>query len=394
MLNKIIFKSIYLLICFYIILVTIDYFIPRVPKIFSKSYSQSKKIIQSRIEEDQKYLLKSKNKYDPMMYANDYNLHPLNKIVKKYNIIPLGTLANKKLLLCSEGYGPIIINTDRFGFRNRDSVWDSNNIDTVVIGDSFVEGQCVNEKDSFVSLISKKSSINLIRLAQGGYSPAHYAFFAKIFLPEIKPKNVIMMFYQNDNDLIDMGELHYKFFFLKNVNDYLEKKDGKLQSTQIINQFNDEVEFFLEKKKKNIESRLVSIFDNLIRNFDKLKKYLVLTNIKKNFQLLFKPKNLIGSNSLAIDTLMRICKEIKCKPYFVLIRGSDFWDPQPNFYYNNYKAAMQEYLKVYNKELITLDEDIDYLNLKYFAPKGPHYSIESNKIVAKKLNKIINIDKQ
>ena len=102
---------------------------------------------------------------------------------------------------------------------------------------------------------------------------------------------------------------------------------------------------------------------------------------------------MIGSNSLAIDTLIKICEEIKCNPYFVLFRGSDFGEANPNFYYENYKAAMTKYLKVYNKELITFDNDIDYLDKKYFAPKGPHYSIESNEIVANKLNKIINIDK-
>ena len=77
-------------------------------------------------------------------------------------------------------------------------------------------------------------------------------------------------------------------------------------------------------------------YEVVITNFDKMQKYLFLSNIKKNFLSLTNPKKLLGSNSLAIDTAIDICKNIKCNTYFVLLRTSDYWDPQYKFYYDKY----------------------------------------------------------
>ena len=391
MINKnFILKSAYLLICLYVILVLIDIILPRAPKILKKSYSESQKIIQIRQKEDKKNILKDKDKYYPMIYTQDYNLYPLSKIVKNMDIIPLGTLPHKNITLCSEGYGLVKIKTDRFGFRNENKVWSSKNINTVIIGDSFVEGQCLQEKYTFVSLLKKNTSDSIIRLSQGGYSAAHYAFLSKIFLPVIKPKNVIMVFYENDNDIIDLDEFHYKFFLEKNIEDYISFKNSEPHPSKKINYFNNKIQDFFQKKIHGSKPDSFEIVTNFFTRFSKLKKYLRLTNIKKNFFLLTNPKKLIGSTPVAIDTLISTCKVTKCKTYFVLIRGSDFWDPYPKLHYANYKDSIQLHLNKYGKKLITFDNnEIDYLDKKYFSPKGPHHSIESNKIIAKKLYQII-----
>ena len=125
-------------------------------------------------------------------------------------------------------------------------------------------------------------------------------------------------------------------------------------------------------------------------NFDKLQKYFFLSNIKKNFSSLINPKKLLGSNFLAIDTAIDVCQNIKCNVHFVLIRGSNYWDPQPDFYYYNYKSSLQIYLKKNGKELITFDNIIDYKNKKNYAPKGQHGSVEFNNIIASKIYKILN----
>ena len=55
-----------------------------------------------------------------MIYPFDYNYFPLSEIVKKNAFMKVSSLSNYTAILCNEGYGPKIINTDRFGFRNPD----------------------------------------------------------------------------------------------------------------------------------------------------------------------------------------------------------------------------------------------------------------------------------
>jgi hypothetical protein len=371
---------------FYLLLVAVDILLPRIPKILSSTYKESQKIIKDRQIEDTQFLNKINNEKLKYIYTQDYNLYPLKNFVKKHDIIPLGTLPYSDLILCSEGYGVIKIKTDRFGFRNSDSIWTSKDIQTVVIGDSATDGQCLQEEFSIVGILNKKGHKTL-RLAQGGYSSIHYAFMAKIFLPVIKPKNLVMIFHENDYDVIDMNEYHYKFFFKKNTSDYIDFVDLKPYPSEKLKSFNGDLINFISEKKNN----KFTIYDVVITNFDKMHKYFFLSNIKKNFLSLTNPKKLLGSNSLAIDTAIDICKNIKCNTYFVLLRTSDYWDPQYKFYYENYKTSLKIYLKKYNKELITFDDIIDYKDKKNFSPKGPHGSIEFNKIVEKKINNALNL---
>ena len=56
---------------------------------------------------------------------------------------------------CNEGYGLISYRSDRFGFRNDDKIWD-NNIKVIMIGDSFVHGACVSDKETLPQKLSKE----------------------------------------------------------------------------------------------------------------------------------------------------------------------------------------------------------------------------------------------
>ena len=132
----------------YLSLVIIDILLPRLPKILSKDYKNSLTIIKERqILDFELYKGKKYKNIDQMIFPFDYNYFPLNQIAKKNKFINISSISNNKFILCNEGYGPKIINTDRFGFRNPDHLWDEE-INSVIIGDSFVEGMCVNYQDT------------------------------------------------------------------------------------------------------------------------------------------------------------------------------------------------------------------------------------------------------
>ena len=46
--------------------------------------------------------------------------------------------------------------SDRYGFNNLDDVYENNNIDILLLGDSFTEGYSVMQKDTIAGVLRKK----------------------------------------------------------------------------------------------------------------------------------------------------------------------------------------------------------------------------------------------
>ena len=362
----------------YLSLVIIDILLPRLPKILSKDYKNSLTIIKERqILDFELYKGEKYKNIDQMIYPFDYNYFPLNQIAKKNKFINISSISNNKFIYCSEGYGPKIINTDRFGFRNPDHLWDEE-INSVIIGDSFVEGMCVNYQDT-LSGIFNKNQIKTISLANGGNSAIYYASLAKIYLNQIKPKNVFLMFHDNDNSLVDSTEPIFEFYNSLNREDYIKKINDKYIKGDKHKNFNLEIVNYLgdlNSKKKNI------IFKMRI-NLSKLKKYLYLTHLREYYHFIFKSDQLFDSAKFAIDEVVEYCKINDCKVHIALMRSSNFWDPR--YFYQNFKFSLNKYLNNLNYELISFDDYIDYKNKENYAPKGPHYSIKGYEIIANKL---------
>jgi hypothetical protein len=70
-------------------------------------------------------------------------------------------------LYCAEDDGFISYVTDRFGFRNQDSEWNTSTHDILILGDSFAESACV--PDPLQSNFDK--DLNLVSLGIGGNGP-------------------------------------------------------------------------------------------------------------------------------------------------------------------------------------------------------------------------------
>ena len=64
-----------------------------------------------------------------------------------------------------------IYKSDRYGFNNPDKLWDKDNIDFVIVGDSFVHGMSVFDKDSIRGNIEKKFRRGVINLGWSGNGP-------------------------------------------------------------------------------------------------------------------------------------------------------------------------------------------------------------------------------
>ena len=107
---------------------------------------------------------------------------------------PLGGKQNSKTYFCNEGYGLVKYQSDRFGLRNDDKKWESiNNHEkrAFFIGDSFVHGSCVNNKDTITQIFQKESGILSFNLGSAGATPVHYQAFIKMFLEPLFQKQKI-----------------------------------------------------------------------------------------------------------------------------------------------------------------------------------------------------------
>ena len=85
--------------------------------------------------------------------------------------------------------------TDRWGFKNPDSVLDrKKDIQIVVLGDSFAEGMGVATKDTFSALLSRDGYLTY-DLGVQGYSPKQLEGSFRLYGLKLKPKYVIIAYY-------------------------------------------------------------------------------------------------------------------------------------------------------------------------------------------------------
>ena len=121
-------------------------------------------------------------------------------IDKKVDILPLSGYENAKILLClDENNNPVYFNSDINGFNNNYA--DKKNI--LLIGDSYVQGMCVNNNNNFNEQF-RKFNLNTSSLGVGGNGPLlEFATFKEYKL-DFNVKSIVL-FITPDNDFYDLS---------------------------------------------------------------------------------------------------------------------------------------------------------------------------------------------
>ena len=356
---------------------------------FSQYYSIFSKKLKYDLDESgkeiDKFKLENRNKFDTNLYPFSYINDPgLNNLATSKNLIPLGLFPNKSYIKCSEDHGPVILKSDRFGFENIDNVWDSKEIDLLIIGDSFGSSFCVPFKDSITNLLNQKYST--INLSLAGNSPIVYAALSKNFLPIKKFKNVFILFYSNDkirenNNLFDKIYFQEKEKYIKNNKiekkflDFIKDTNHKIKNDRNLNK---ERNIFAETKRKEFNSILSRIYNKF-----KLKKLREYINVVSDFYIF---NRLPYSSKLALDVLKKECKINNCKPNLIFITHKK--SEIKSFFEKRYKRQLSNYAKVLDIPFYDLTKELDF-NDKYFASRGHHLSKEGYKLVANQIEKMM-----
>lgn len=118
-------------------------------------------------------------------------------------ILPLGGIAAVKTAFCDEGGGVAVYDADEHGFRNPRGLWAKSPLDVVLIGDSYVQGACVDESATFAAAVREKFP-NTLSLGMAGNGPVLNLATLREFGPSLKPKMVVW-FFAIDNDFSDMA---------------------------------------------------------------------------------------------------------------------------------------------------------------------------------------------
>lgn len=169
-------------------------------------------------------------------------------------IYPLGTISNSKTINDNEsGYYPII-ETDEHGFNNPKGLYIKNEIDIMLIGDSFTEGCCVHS-DETISAKLRQLKFNAISVGKGGNGPLAELATLKEYAEPLKPKIVVWLYYVNDFNNLNTemrSSILKKYLNEDNYSQNLIKRQEEIDAV-LINYIKSEQKKFKNNKKEILE---------------------------------------------------------------------------------------------------------------------------------------------
>ena len=193
----------------------------------------------------------------------------------KISILPLSGYKNSTILLCiDENNKPIFYLSDKNGFNNK---MDNTLNDFLLIGDSYVQGMCVNNKNNLNAQFKKHNYITT-NLGMAGNGPLlEYATF-KEYQNEYEYQDIIL-FITLDNDFYDLSNEKKNKILMKYINEenFTQKiKENELSKIEVINSY-------FGKKTERIFNDFLSIYHfNLKELGNTLEKIFKKENLTNN----------------------------------------------------------------------------------------------------------------
>lgn len=191
----------------------------------------------------------------------------INKKVINYkkNPFPLSGVSKKTTILCNESGKFTTFLSDRYGFNNPDEEWDAKQIQYILIGDSFVIGECVSQNENISANLRILSKKNVLNIGYDGNGPLIELATLKEYAGRKKTKKVLWFYYEG-NDLGNLNKESANKFLLnylkKNFSQDLISKQNKIddkllklieleaEKNKEIKTNQDMEKIFLDHKKK------------------------------------------------------------------------------------------------------------------------------------------------
>jgi hypothetical protein len=296
------------------------------------------------------------------------------------NFYALSNLPNSKTIGCNEN-GYISINyTDRYGFNNSDKVWEAGEINSILLGDSFVWGDCVNDENTIQGSMNAKNKDKInISLGQPGNGPLKNLATLKEFYPENKKVKKIFFFFYEGNDISDLKDEYQnpilKKYLTKNFSQNLKKPKTK---NYIENSQREKlIKNFKLKKKANYEIYNILGFLKIQKTRHMLKR---IELYKKQFD--FKTKSKLEETFLQLKDFSE-----KNESELYIIYLPQYYRYAKFYFFYDYKKSIINMTKKFNINLIDVDKLLFSKSedpLLYFPNRSyGHYTVEGYNEIAK-----------
>jgi hypothetical protein len=294
--------------------------------------------------------------------ASPHNFLTFNKL----DFLSLAGISKAKTILCNESGYFSIYQSDRYGFNNPDTEWDSKEIEYLLVGDSFTHGNCVNRPNDIASILRKYSKKNTLNLGQMGNGPLiEYATLREYFSPNIK--NVLWLYYEG-NDLFNLENELKNNILNKYLTDQKFKQDLKLKQTKV-NQF---LTNFLERERERERGREII-------------KFIKLTNIRSLLILTPSPPP-PPELKIILKLANELVKSHNGKLYFIYLPSFERYTRSLKV---DFKQEIKNIVSNLGIEFIDIDEEVfkkENNPLKLFPfERFNHYNVEGYKKVALKI---------
>ena len=337
-----------------------------------------------------------------------------NFFIKK-KLFPLSGISNSKTVLLNEqGYFPIV-QTDEYGFNNPPNLYNKNEVDIMLIGDSYTEGCCVQQNETIAAFLRNEGykTISLGKFDTG--SLIQYAIL-KEYAKKIKPKIIIWLFYSNDlNDITReiQSPLLNQYLNEENFSQNLYLKKNKIDNL-LIPYFNKKID---ENKNNILKEKTIHCADLVCdeitdKDLSKIKlsensiiRFLKLYNIRSKF-LSFSPvPSSLHTFQEILTKSKKMISEWDGELYFLYIT------PLQRIYNKEKNPALKKIFKIVNELDINLIKTYDTFDkkenpLSFFpvfdlntgldingdrAVRSLHYNSKGYELISKIISKNINM---
>lgn len=337
------------------------------------------------------------------------SIHPMHlledpPIIDGVPLIPVSGMPRTKTVLCNELGEYYIPDTDRFGFVNPDSVWDSPKFQMALIGDSFTNGLCAPDARNYSEILRSRYS-PLINVSQNGNGPLVEYASLREYVEPLKPKIVLWIYFEG-NDPQDLSREMNNQILLSYVRDLNFTQNLRKRAEEIRHVYRDYLERELAKEK---DGSLSARWKRLRKSFPEefklwatlwdLRSMVGLINLKREWVLYRFNAN--QTERGVKETFRKIISDAKRRieawggrMYFVYLPG---YRNFTHFVPHPWRFWILATIRSENIPIIDIYESFknypDPLSLFPFRSEG-HYSYEGHKFVADEIAKFLSTDVQ
>ena len=289
-------------------------------------------------------------------------------------IYTLAGISNSETIHCNENGYYSIYQSDRYGFNNPDKEWSSNEIEYLLVGDSFVHGSCINRPHDMGSVLRTLSNKSVLNLGYRGNGPlVEYATLREYLNPKVK--KVLWVYYEND---LKNLKTEKNIKFLTNyLNDINFTQNLRLKQNKI----DDNLKKHLNEYKKRLEKK---------EKKSVLKEFITLYNLRS---LIFKKEDTLAASPdelrLILKLAQNLTKKNNSKLYFIYLPGFSRYVNQAEV--DKTYISLQKIVKGLGIPFIDIHEEVfkkkkNLLNFFPFEQPG-HYNVKGYKKVSETIYK-------